>query len=167
VQWILLAAVVITFCFGFVLLFGAPYVPTLDLQAGIALDMIALKRGQTLLELGSGDGKILLAAAERGWNAVGFELNPILVLISRWRTRHYRKQVRVVWGNFWDTEKWPKAEGVFVFILQKHMKKLDSKVTRWQADQKKPVKLVSFAFPIAGKTLTAQDKSGVYLYNYQ
>lgn len=165
-QWLLLATVLVIFCFGFVLLFGAPYVPTLTKQAETAMDMIALQPGQTLLELGSGDGKILLAAAERGWNAVGYELNPILVLVSRWRTRRYRKQVRVVWGDLWRAEKWPPADGIFVFILQKHMKKLDNIITQWQRGGK-PVKLVSFAFTVPGKQPVKQHKSGVYLYNYQ
>lgn len=165
-QWLLLAAVLVILCFGFVLLFGAPYVPTLSKQASIAMDMVALEPGQTLLELGCGDGKILLAAAQRGWKAVGVELNPILVLVSRWRTRRYRKQVRVVWGNLWKTEKWPDTDGIFVFILQKHMKKLDTIITQWH-QRKKPLKLVSFAFTIPGKKPAAQHTSGVYLYNYQ
>lgn len=65
--------------FGFVILFGAPYLPTLKPQIKIALDMLDLQPGQTLIEIGSGDGRVLKAAAERGWNAVGYELNPVLV----------------------------------------------------------------------------------------
>jgi len=163
-QWLLLAAILVILCFGFVLLFGAPYVPTLPTQAKLALDMIDLESGDTLLELGSGDGKILLAAARRGLNAVGFELNPILVFVSRLRTWRYRRQVKVVWGNLWQTEKWPPAEGIFVFILQKHMKKLDNKIIQWHT---KPVKLVSFAFTVPDKTPTKQDKRGVYVYEYR
>lgn len=165
-QWVEIAAALIIFCFGFVLLFGAPYVPTLTQQATIALDMIDLKKGETLLELGSGDGKILLAAAQRGWNAVGYELNPILVVVSRWRTRRYRKQVRVVWGNLWKAERWPETEGIFVFILQKHMEKLDNIIVQHQKG-KKPIKLVSFAFTVPGKKPVKEHKSGVYLYNYE
>ena len=128
------------------------------------MDMVDLRPGETLLELGSGDGKILLAAAKRGWKVVGFELNPILVFISYLRTWRYRKQVKVVWGNFWNTEKWPPAEGIFVFILQKHMKKLDTKIVQWHQH---PVRLVSFAFTIPGKKPVAADKYGVYLYEYR
>jgi phospholipid N-methyltransferase len=61
---ILLLAVVIVSCFGFVLLRGAPYLPTLSKQVGTALNMIDLERGDTILELGCGDGKVLIAAAE-------------------------------------------------------------------------------------------------------
>jgi len=163
-QWILLVVVVVILCFGFVILFGPPWVPTLTPQAKRALDMIDLKPGDTLLELGSGDGKILLDAASRGWDAVGIELNPILVVISRLRTWRYRKQVKVKWGNLWQTEKWPKAEGIFVFILPKHMPKLDKKIAEWHTGS---IKLVSFAFTIPGKKTIRQHKSGVYLYEYK
>ena len=163
-QWIILAACFVTLCFGFVLLFGPPYVPTLTPQARRAIEMINLMPGQTLLELGSGDGKILKAAAEVGVHAVGFELNPILVIISRLRTWQYRKTVKIRWGNFWNTRRWPDADGIFVFILPKHMPKLDKKVMQWH---KKPIKLVSFAFPIPDKSTIQQDKRGVYLYQYE
>lgn len=163
-QWMILGVLLVILCFGFVILLGPPWVPTLTPQAKRALDMIDLKPGDTLLELGSGDGKILLDAARRGWNAVGVELNPILVVISRLRTWRYRKQVKVKWGNLWETKTWPQAEGIFVFILPKYMPKLDKKVTQWH---KSSVKLVSFAFAIPGKETISQHKSGVYLYEYK
>jgi ribosomal protein L11 methylase PrmA len=70
---------VLVILFGFVVAFGAPYLPTLRPQITMALDMLDLKKGQTLLELGSGDGRVMMAAAERGWNVIGYELNPLLV----------------------------------------------------------------------------------------
>lgn len=161
--WVLITISVVIFCFAFVLLFGAPYVPTLPKQTDIALDMINLQPGETLLELGCGDGKVLLAAAQRGWSAVGVELNPILVLVSRVRTWQYRKQVRVVWGNLWHSEKWPQVDGIFVFLLPKYMEKLDKEVSRWHSG---PIKLVSFAFPIPTKPSAGKHKLGVYMYEY-
>jgi hypothetical protein len=72
--WILVAASVVLVCFGLVLIVGAPYLPTLTPQVEAALDMLDLKPGQTMLELGCGDGKVLIAAAKRGWHCVGYEL---------------------------------------------------------------------------------------------
>src|SRR3982751_238116 len=100
--WLVVATVVIIVCFAGVLLFGAPYLPTLKPQIQTALKLADLKSGQTLLELGCGDGKVLIAAAQRGLHVVGYELNPLLFLVAWLRTRRYRKQVRVVWGNFWS-----------------------------------------------------------------
>jgi SAM-dependent methyltransferase len=161
-DWLLAVVVILVVCFGFVLLYGAPYLPTLDKQVVTALDMVDLRTGQTLLELGCGDGKVLLAAAARGWQVVGYELNPLLALIAWLRTRRYRKQVRVVCGNFWN-RPWPPAHGIFVFLLDKFMPRLDTKIV--QSDTK-PIKLVSFAFQIPSRNPTAV-KDGIYLYEYR
>ena len=147
-------------CFAGVLLVGAPYLPTLKPQVQVALELADLKSGQTLIELGSGDGKVLIAAAQQGITVVGYELNPLLVIISWLRTRKYRQNVRIIWGDFWK-KPWPEAEVIFTFLLPKYMKKLDTKIAHYPH---KPVKLVSFAFQIPGKKATA--KQGVYRYDY-
>jgi hypothetical protein len=54
--WLVLVILVMLICFGGVLLFGAPYLPTLKPQVHAALELANLKPGQTLLELGCGDG---------------------------------------------------------------------------------------------------------------
>jgi SAM-dependent methyltransferase len=149
---------VLALAFGGVLLVGAPYVPTLKPQQQAALELLDLKPGQTLLELGSGDGAVLVAAARAGLNVVGVELNPFLAAFSWLRTRRYGKQVKIVWGNFWRVQ-WPEADGVFVFLLDKFMPGLDKRMQEY----KRP--LVSFAFQIPGRT-PAAAKSGVYLYTY-
>lgn len=123
--------------FGFVIMFGAPFLPTLGKQVNTSLDLIDLKPGQTLLELGSGDGRLLIAAAKKGINAVGYELNPLLVIYSWVKTRKYRDNVKIIWGNYW-TKNWPKADGIFVFLLPRYMKKLDKKIIRELSASPKP-----------------------------
>ena len=147
--------------FGGVLLHGAPYLPTLTPQVETALELVNLKPGQTLLELGCGDGKVLIAAAQTGLQVVGYELNPLLALVAWLRTRRFKKQVRVVWGNFWRQD-WPEADGIFVFLHPRFMQRLDKKIVQYNSSQ---VKLVSFAFPIPDRPVTEQ-KHGVYLYSY-
>lgn len=157
---IILAVLLVSF--GGVLLFGAPYLPTMSKQVVAALELADLKLGQTLLELGCGDGKVVLAAARKGYHVVGYELNPILVLIAKLRTFKYRQNVRIIWGDFWK-KPWPPAEAIFVFLLPRYMKKLDTKIIKYKH---KPVKLVSFAFEIPARKFTLK-KHGVFLYEYQ
>ena len=160
--WALPVLMALAICFGGVLLVGAPYLPTLEPQVQAALKLADLKAGDTLLELGCGDGKVLIAAAAQGLKIVGYELNPLLAIIAWLRTRRYHGQVRVIWGDFWR-RPWPPTEAIFVFLLPKYMDKLDKKIMRYSH---KPVKLVSFAFEIPTKTPTRQ-KTGVYLYIYR
>ena len=161
-EYALAAAGLFLACFGFVLLFGAPYLPTLSKQVEAGLDLLDLKPGQVLLELGCGDGKVLLAAAARGWTVVGYELNPLLAGLAWLRTRRYGKRVQVICGNFWTTA-WPVADGIFVFLLDKYMIKLDSRIA--ELDHR-PIKLVSFAFQIPTKKVI-KSQQGLYLYEYK
>lgn len=153
---------IICICFGGVLLVGAPYLPTLSAQVTTALELADLSAGQTLLELGCGDGRVLIAAARQGIKGVGYELNPILALIAWLRTLRYRSQIKIIWGNFWQGS-WPPSEAIFVFLLPRYMSKLDKKCIRYNH---KPIKLVSFAFEIPGKKPLKQQ-AGLYLYTYK
>ena len=157
----ILALIVVLLVFSVVIFFGAPYLPTLRPQTKAALDLLDLKKGQTLLELGSGDGRVLREAASRGLNAVGYEINPLLVLVSYILTYKYRRQVTIRWRNYWWAD-WPKTDGIYVFLLDKYMVKLDKKIK----DQSPgPQKLASFAWKIPGKEISAK-KDGVFLYKY-
>ncbi len=157
--WLSLLFIIIGLCFTFVLLFGAPYLPTRRAQINAALDLAELKPGDTMLELGCGDGRVLIAAAKRGVNSVGYELNPVMALISWIRTYKYRKNIKIIWGDFWRAD-WPEHQAIFTFLLPKLMPKLNKKIMQ---SKHKPVKLVSYAFEILDLRPRAK-KDGVFLY---
>lgn len=148
-------------CFAFVVLFGAPYVPTLRPQKKQAFELLALKPGQTLLELGSGDGGVMVEAARRGYKVIGYELNPILYLIAWFRLLPYRRQAKLYCRNFWRVQL-PEADGIFVFLLEKYMGKLDEKISR---ETVKPLTLVSYAFAVGHKKPYRQSE-GMLAYKY-
>ena len=114
-----------------------------------------------MLELGSGDGRILRLAAQRGIRSIGYELNPILVICSLLVTWRYRHLVRVRWANYWH-HKLPPTDAIYVFLLQSYMPKLNKKI---EQECSKPVKLVSYAFKVPGKKPSRQ-KRGMYVYDY-
>lgn len=160
-DFLMLAVIIVVLAFGIVLFVGPPYVPTLGKQVQTALDLLDLKPGQTLLELGSGDGKVARAAAQRGLHVVGVELNPFLVIVARIRCWRYRSQVKIVWDDMWKA-RWPQADGIFTFLLQRQMVRLDKRITIWHT---KPVKLASFAFFIPDKPPVSKF-NGIFLYEY-
>ena len=158
--FVLFAAGVLVF--GFVVAFGAPYLPTLRQRTDDALELLDLQPGQTMLELGCGDGRVLRAAAQRGIRGVGYELNPVLVLIAKVVNVRYRKLVTVRWANYWRVSL-PPCDGIYVFLLDRYMRRLDEKVTK---EASKPVRLVSFAFEIPDRK-PARHKNGLFLYRYK
>ncbi|HUC78914.1 MAG TPA: hypothetical protein VMQ58_01600 [Candidatus Saccharimonadales bacterium] len=147
--------------FGSVILFGAPYLPTLKNQIDSIFELLDLRKGQTIIELGSGDGRILLEAGKRGIKAIGYELNPILVMYSRIKVYKYRGTVKVIWGNYW-VKDWPETDGIFVFLLDRYMQRLNKKVIQKYS---KPINLVSFAFKIPDRKIDS-SKKGLFLYKY-
>lgn len=162
VFWVIwFAAIIMIFIFGGVLFVGAPYVPTLSESRSVALNLLNLKPGETIYELGSGDGSLLREAAACGLNVVGYELNPVLVIISWLRTRRYRRNVKIHWGNFWKADL-SKADGIFVFLLDRFMSELDRKI---QVEGKPGVKLVSHAFKIPDRKISSK-KGAMFLYLY-
>ncbi|XP_054841773.1 ATP synthase subunit C lysine N-methyltransferase isoform X2 [Eublepharis macularius] len=60
-----------------------PFVPATPKQIDNVLHMLKGRSG-SLVDIGSGDGRIVIAAAKAGFKAVGYELNPWLVWYSRY-----------------------------------------------------------------------------------
>ena len=59
------------------------WVPTPPELVEKMLDMAKVTAQDTVIDLGSGDGRNVIAAAKRGARAIGFEFNPEMVALSR------------------------------------------------------------------------------------
>jgi len=162
VNWLILTGIVVILLFSFVIFFGAPFLPTLKIRESDVLELLSLKAGQTLLELGSGDGRILRAAAKKGIKSVGYELNPLLVIWSKLLCWKYRNLIDINWGNYWH-HRLPVSDGIYVFLLNPYMSKLDKKI---EQEINKKVRVVSFAFQIPNKK-PKTEKNGMFLYVYR
>lgn len=61
------------------------WVPTSEKLVETMLDLAQVKPGDYLIDLGSGDGRTVIAAAKRGVTALGIEYNPDMVALSTTR----------------------------------------------------------------------------------
>ena len=147
--------------YGWVIFFGAPYIPTLKQQRQDAIKLLNLKKGQTFIDLGCGDGGLLILAAEQGWKAVGYELNPFLALVAWLRTRRFGRRVKVHCGSFWKADL-SQADGLFVFLIGHYMKKLGRLIDSQPHPQ---LRVVSNAFKIPGQKIVKQV-GPLMLYEY-
>lgn len=116
--------------FGLMGLWGAPYVGT---PTSIARRMIRLaegKEGETLLDLGSGSGSILIVAAkEFGMRGIGYELNPFLRVITKLKARVHGvgDRIEVRSGNVFHINL-PEAEVITLFLLPAMVESLRAKI---------------------------------------
>lgn len=60
-----------------------PFVPTPQEVVNKMIELAAVKKGDVVYDLGSGDGRIVITAARKGARAIGFEIDPELVGTSR------------------------------------------------------------------------------------
>lgn len=118
----------IVLLFGFVVFVGAPYVPSKRREVEAAFSRLRpLDKNDLLVDLGSGDGLVLRAAARRGARAVGYELNPALVWISRWVSRRYPR-IEVRTANMWRVSFPAETTVVYVFAVTRDIEKVARKV---------------------------------------
>ena len=106
--------------------YGLPSVPTKPDRIRKALKMANLQPGETLYDLGAGDGRVLLmAAGEFGSKAVGIEVGPIqcAVIWLRALASGLDEKIQVRWGNYLNTDL-RDADVVFIYATSREVLKL-------------------------------------------
>lgn len=156
--WLGLAAIIVLLPFLVVVFMGAPYVPTHQKNIKDIFDSIKLPKGALVVDLGSGDGRLLVLAAQKGYSTVGYELNPFLVLISKWRLRKY-PSAKVYIKDFWQADV-GEADLVFTFLATKFMDKLNKNIV---SRMKKGSYFASYAFEIPDVQLL-HKKNSINMY---
>jgi len=128
---IVLAAFSLVFGFFFPLSRGAIFVPSTREKTLLMSEMAEVEPGDRAVDLGSGDGRVVIELARRGAAAEGYEINPVLVLVSRIaiRTAGLRGRAAIHWGSFWRADL-SRFDAVIVFQGSFVMRRLESKLRR-------------------------------------
>jgi hypothetical protein len=151
VIWILIWVVILSF--GFIVLRGAPYVPSRRRYIERAFTALyPLGKKDVLVDIGSGDGIVLRIASEHGATAIGYELNPILVIISRVLSRRH-KQASVILADFWLTPLPDNTTVVYAFTVTRDIKKMTRRITSESTRLGRPIRLISYGNTLPGVTL--------------
>ncbi len=98
---------------------AAPYYPTPQIVVDRMLKLGELKKGEKVYDLGSGDGRIIVAAAQKfGATAVGIELDKALVAQSRQRllSLNLGKLASVIEGDIFE-QNYADANLITVYLL--------------------------------------------------
>lgn len=156
-----LTAAVLFVATAYSVFFGAPFVPTDEGRVRTMLTLSGLRPGEKLVDLGSGDGRIVIAAAKAGATAEGWEVNPFLWLWSSWRIRMLGlgSLARIRLGSYWG-ERFHDADVVTLFLITAQMPRMERKL---QAELRPGSRVASYAFRFPGWE-HQEKKDGVYLY---
>jgi precorrin-6B methylase 2 len=127
------------------------WVPTPQELVDKMLDMAQVTPQDIVMDLGSGDGRNIIAAAKRGARAIGVEYNPDMVALSRRRAKEAGVADRATFieGDMFEADI-SKATVLALFLLPSNLDKLAPKfltlkpgtrivnntfnVTGWEAD---------------------------------
>lgn len=137
-----------------------PYVPTPIEVVREMLKLAGLKPGEVVLDLGSGDGRVLVTAAkEFGAKAIGVELRKDLIekALANVEKERVSDKVVIIQGNFFDI-KLPPADVIFLYLLTSVNERLRPKLEK---ETKPGTRIVSHDFEISGwkphKTIEVRD----------
>ena len=121
--------IILTFAIGAVS--AAPWLPTKNKQRQALTEIIPLKKGNVVYDLGCGDGVVLfdLVKKNKEIKAIGFEISLLPYFIAKIRKvfnfNKYRN-VKVKFRNFFK-QNLEDADVVFIFLLSKCYARLGRK----------------------------------------
>lgn len=140
---------------------GAPFVPSKPERIQTMIALAEIELNTRVVDLGSGDGSILIAAARRGAIAVGVEMNPFLIPYSRWRARRAGVEERTTFirGEIKHC-RIDDADVVFLYLLPSLLSNISAKLS---SELKPGARVISNAFPILGWTPVV-EQNGVFVY---
>jgi SAM-dependent methyltransferase len=148
----------------------APYVASPTRLVDRMLELANIKPGETVFDLGSGDGRVLIEAVEKyKAKAVGVEISPRLVAIA---TANIQKeglaeQARVIQGDVLDADL-TGADVVFIYLVTPLNEKLRPRFERFL---KAGARVISHDFAVPGwkpaHTEKTDDRHAHLIYVYE
>ena len=85
---------------------GAPFVPTKAATVNKMIELLEVKPGEKAVDLGSGDGRLVIALAKHGAEAHGYETNPLLVWWARGKIKKegLERKARIHRQSLWKAD---------------------------------------------------------------
>lgn len=131
------------------------WVPTPDVLVEKMLDLAQVTAKDFVMDLGSGDGRNIIAAAKRGARALGVEFNPEMVELSKRNAERagVGGRARFVEGDMYEADV-SKADVLALFLLPSNLERLTQKFL----DMRPGTRIVDNTFAIPGWTPDVTEK---------
>ena len=125
---------------------GVGYVPCNRALVRRMIEMAKIKPGETVYDLGSGDGRIVFAASKITGNSFGVEGSPVIYLYALLKQKLLRQGGRIIFGNIFSQDL-KKADVIFCFLNKPMMEKLAKK---FKLELKSGCRIVSRCYELPG-----------------
>lgn len=124
------------------------------------IELADLKKHEKLIDLGSGDGRIVFQAAKTGADCIGIELNPVLYYLSLLKAKLFGlKNVKFKRQDLWTIDL-SDTDVLTLYFIDNKMEKLKRKI---QKEMKPGARIISHAFTFPGWPYEKKDGK-IYLY---
>ena len=144
---------------------GAPYLPTKRKKIRRMLELAQVKPGDTIYDLGCGDGRVLIMAARKyGAFGVGVEIHPFRYIWCQIKITilGLRRKIKIKFGDLFNHDI-HDADVVFCYLLQSTNNQLEWKLHKELSHR---ARVVSNTFMFHTLPLIQVDKeSEMYLYS--
>ena len=123
------------------------YVPTPKDIVRRMLQLASLRRGETLFDLGAGDGRIIIEGVRRfGARAVGVEIDPERIIRIRERLNATKTQAELIEANLFSVDL-SSADVIAIYLSDSANAKLAPKL---KAELKVGARVVSLDYMLPG-----------------
>lgn len=144
------------------------FVPTPKRIVQSMLRLASLRRGETLFDLGAGDGRVIIEAARRfGANAIGVEIDPASISRIRERLAATRTKAQLIEADMFKVDL-TSADVITIYLSASANAKL---VPKLNSELKRGTRVVSLDYTLPGwlpKRELQVEASGIgrtiYLY---
>lgn len=139
----------------------APFVPSSRKKRLTMIELADIKQGDAAVDLGCGNGSLLIEAAKKGAYATGIESNPFLTAASRMRARiaGLQNRITIIKKDLFQYDL-GAVDIVFLYLSPHTLEKLKEKLEK---ELKPGARVISNTFPIPGWT-PKKEQDGVFLY---
>lgn len=142
------------------LIFGAPYAGLGEKRIHTMFALLNVQKGKKSIDIGSGDGRIVLKASKHGLYAYGVEINPLLFVYSLINLKIKKTtNTKIFLSDMWQID-YSNYDYITIWGTKHMVRNLGKKL---QKEVKPGTKIVSNHFKFEDWKIS-KEKNDVYLY---
>jgi precorrin-6B methylase 2 len=152
----------LAFSISITFFFGAPFVTTPNKIIKEIIKLANIKSNDVVVDMGSGDGRILIEAAKYCKKSIGYEINPYLVLWSKIisRVKKSNHKIFINWKNYMNADL-TDASIVVLYGIRGFIPALERKLEK---ELSRGTLIISYKFKLTNFKFIKKTKSNIFIY---